>query len=114
MARLPSAMAVRVLQWPAESGLRSELRVRAVPLLWRVAPGARPPQIDDELEDWVREPADSAELALRCRRLGRLAASTPPGPRLALRRRAQAAVPVAPQPALGPVLDRVGPEARRD
>lgn len=59
-------MDVAVLRWPSEGARREELRDARVPRVLLVEGDAAPP--DPEcFEDWVRLPADEAELAARVR-----------------------------------------------
>jgi hypothetical protein len=62
-----------MLAWPADAHRLDALRAAAVPRLLLVAPGQAPPSLGDDLEDWVRQPADHEEIELRCRRLARFA-----------------------------------------
>ena len=50
------------------------LREQRVPRLLLVAPDAAPPAVDDEIEDWVRLPADARDVEVRARRLAHIAA----------------------------------------
>jgi hypothetical protein len=62
---------VEMLSWPADAGRLEALRDAAIPRLVLVAAGTSAPVLDDELEDWVRLPADDQEISLRSQRLAR-------------------------------------------
>lgn len=64
---------VVLLSWPREAARAEQLADAARPRLLLVEPGAAPPPANGELQDWVRLPADEHEVALRVRRLARLA-----------------------------------------
>ena len=71
---------VALVHWPAEQDRREELRRAGQPRLLLVERGA-PPIPTDELEDWIRLPADDLDLRVRVealrRRTGADAASVP-------------------------------------
>ncbi|MBT2418878.1 helix-turn-helix domain-containing protein [Streptomyces sp. ISL-22] len=56
---------VHLLRWPEQAAEVERYRLRRMPRLLVVAPGARPPATLDPLEDWVREPVDDGELQAR-------------------------------------------------
>lgn len=56
---------VRILRWPAQEELRRRLADAGVPRLLVLNGGRRAPMTVDPLEDWLREPVDPGELALR-------------------------------------------------
>lgn len=56
---------VPVVPWPAHEDTRQLLASMRLPRLLLVAPGELPPVPLDELEDWMREPADPVDLAAR-------------------------------------------------
>lgn len=58
-------MEVVRLRWPAEEARRAELRAAAVPRILLVDSGTPPPVASDELEDWIRIPADELDLRAR-------------------------------------------------
>ena len=58
-----------VVRWPDESERLAGLRTAQTPRLLLVAADGSPPVTVDPLEDWVRVPADHAELAARLERL---------------------------------------------
>src|SRR4051794_41612723 len=64
-------MDVVLVRWPAEESRRVELRDRGVPRLLLVENGTPPPRTADELEDWVRVPADEVDLHARVDNLNR-------------------------------------------
>jgi hypothetical protein len=66
---------VAVVRWPLEAERREELVRARRPRLLLVCPGSPPPLVDDDIEDWVRLPAEPLEVALRARRLHALTAS---------------------------------------
>jgi len=61
---------VALVQWPAEQDRREELRRARQPRLLLVEEGA-PPIPADELEDWIRLPADDLDLRVRVETLRR-------------------------------------------
>ena len=56
---------VVLVRWPEERHHRERLRTEQVPRLLLVADGAHPPDILDCIEDWIRVPADEADLQRR-------------------------------------------------
>jgi Transcriptional regulatory protein, C terminal len=70
--RPPSVPAVEValVHWPAEEDRREELRRAGQPRLLLVERGA-PPIPSDELEDWIRLPAEDIDLRVRVEALRR-------------------------------------------
>jgi len=68
-------MDVVLVRWPAEEPRRAELREHGVPRLLLVENGAPPPRTSDDLEDWVRVPADEVDLHARVDNLNRRAVS---------------------------------------
>jgi hypothetical protein len=61
---------VALVHWPAEQDRREELRRAGQPRLLLVERGA-PPIPSDELEDWIRLPADDLDLRVRVEALRR-------------------------------------------
>src|SRR5262245_34620223 len=59
-----------LVHWPAEQDRREELRQAGQPRLLLVERGA-PPIPTDELEDWIRLPADDLDLRVRVEALRR-------------------------------------------
>ncbi len=53
------------VRWPADSARRAELARLGRPRLLHVETGVEPPAVLDELEDWVRTPADAIEVVVR-------------------------------------------------
>ena len=66
-------MDVVLVRWPAEEHRRAQLREDGVPRLLLVDQEAPPPRSGDELEDWVRVPADEVDLHARVENLNRRA-----------------------------------------
>jgi two-component system, OmpR family, response regulator len=60
---------VAVVAWPASDGGLDELRRLGLPRLVLVAAGDDPPVGADDLEDWVRLPADDRDVRARLRHL---------------------------------------------
>jgi len=56
---------VSVLRWPEDEELRQQLAWFALPRILLVEGRIRPPELLDELEDWMRTPADPADLRAR-------------------------------------------------
>lgn len=69
------------LRWPHDADERTRLTAAEVPRLLLVEPDAAPPDPVDCLEDWVRVPADEADVGARVatlhRRLARHASPVP-------------------------------------
>jgi DNA-binding response OmpR family regulator len=66
-------MDVVLVRWPAEESRRTQLREDGVPRLLLVDQDVPPPSSADELEDWVRVPADEVDLHARVENLDRRA-----------------------------------------
>ena len=77
---LPSELpAVSIVEWPAEDERRSHLARLGQPRLLLVPFGVQPPRPLDELEDWIRSPADPIDLMARSEHLHtRATALNPP------------------------------------
>ena len=58
------------MRWPEERHRRERLRSEQIPRLLLVADGAAPPEAIDCLEDWIRLPADEADLQRRVADVG--------------------------------------------
>lgn len=58
-------MDVVLVRWPSDELTRARLREEGVPRLLLVEGGAPPPSVADELEDWIRVPADEVDLHAR-------------------------------------------------
>ena len=83
VAPAPLSLDASLLRWPADADLRAQLAALRQPRLLLVGPDEVPPALIDELEDWIRWPADDAELAARELELRRRAmASARPSPEL--------------------------------
>jgi hypothetical protein len=66
-------IAVALVPWPSEAEVATELAEAGRPRLLLVVREADPPDVSDELEDWIRVPADERDVEVRARRLARLA-----------------------------------------
>jgi DNA-binding winged helix-turn-helix (wHTH) protein len=55
-------MDVALVRWPAEAERRTRLQAASTPRLLLVDQGASPPVAEDCLEDWIRVPADDADV----------------------------------------------------
>ncbi len=76
-------MDVVLLRWPLEYGRRDELRRAGCPRLLLVEDGAPPPVTTEDLEDWIRFPADEVDLRARVEGLQRrVVGLAPPVPEL--------------------------------
>jgi DNA-binding response OmpR family regulator len=64
-------MDVVLVRWPADESSRTRLQAAGVPRLLLVENGSQPPAIADELEDWIRVPADEVDLHARVEALDR-------------------------------------------
>jgi len=73
-------MDVVLVRWPAERHRRERLRVAGGPRLLLLEAGAAPPAGGDALEDWIRIPADEADLQHRLAGLEARARATAPHP----------------------------------
>lgn len=58
-------MDVVLVRWPTETERRGRLSEQRIPRLLLVEDGNPPPYPDDCLEDWIRVPADDADVRLR-------------------------------------------------
>jgi len=67
---------VSLLRWPDEDRLRHQLAWFGLPRVLLVQPGDRPPDLLDELEDWMRTPADPIDLRARTDAVRRRARSS--------------------------------------
>ena len=111
---------VTLLRWPAEADLRAEAAASGRPRLLVLAPEAAPPLVWDDLEDWVRDPADPLEVQSRLQTLEqRSTRQSTPGPELdadGIVRWAGSWVSVPPIEArlLAPLLEERGRVVRRD
>jgi hypothetical protein len=73
-----TALGVSVLMWPADAHVRDHLAAFRQPRLLLVDPGASAPALLDELEDWMRTPADPVDLRARSMELQRRALAEVP------------------------------------
>jgi len=64
-------MDVVLVRWPSDDAIRARLRAERVPRLLLVEGGSAPPAIVDDLEDWIRLPADEVDLHARVEALER-------------------------------------------
>ena len=64
-------MDVVLVRWPAEEERRARLAEEGVPRLLLVEDAAPPPLAVDDLEDWIRVPADEVDLHARVENLNR-------------------------------------------
>jgi DNA-binding response OmpR family regulator len=71
-------MDVVLVRWPSDDATRERLREAGVPRVLLVEGGAPPPSISDELEDWIRVPADEVDLHARVDALERRARARQP------------------------------------
>jgi hypothetical protein len=79
---LLTTSSVTMLRWPEEEDRRRRLELERAPRLLVVRPQDEPPQQCDDLEDWVRDPPDAADLVARLSTLARRAESARRRPRL--------------------------------
>ncbi len=111
---------VPLLRWPAEADRRAHLATAGRPRLLVLDPDEPPPLVWDDLEDWVRSPADPIEVQSRIATLAdRAAAVTAPVPTVdadgIVRWRGEwAAVPPIEARLLAVLADRLGEVVRRD
>jgi hypothetical protein len=71
--RTVGAMDVVLVRWPLEAQRRERLRDERQPRLLLVEDGAPVPRCDDDLEDWIRVPADGEDVRARIEMLERRA-----------------------------------------
>jgi DNA-binding response OmpR family regulator len=64
-------MDVVLVRWPSDEGALERARQASVPRLLLVEGDHAPPAIADELEDWIRVPADEVDLHARVEALDR-------------------------------------------
>jgi hypothetical protein len=67
------------LRWPDDAARRAGLAATRAPRLWHVPAAVDPPIVVDELEDWIRAPADPVEVAARLVALRSRAGAEPQG-----------------------------------
>jgi len=73
---------VVVASWPEQARDRERLERTGTPHLWLVEPGVDPPISESCLEDWLRLPADDADMRARLVALTHRAAHHPTRPTL--------------------------------
>jgi hypothetical protein len=73
---------IRIVRWPEERELLEQLRAEHAPRLLLVRPPAPAPVVDECEEDWVRLPADDADVRARVLALAARSARHRPGPRV--------------------------------
>jgi Transcriptional regulatory protein, C terminal len=73
---------VVVLSWPSQASERERLERLGIPRLWLVERGIDPPEGDSCLEDWLRLPAEDADLRARLASVAGRAAHHPSRPTL--------------------------------
>jgi DNA-binding response OmpR family regulator len=78
----PSDAPIALLRWPADADRRAELTGARRPRLLLLDPDTAPPSSWDVLEDWVRLPADPAEIEARIATLMRREPVRPAAPLL--------------------------------
>jgi DNA-binding response OmpR family regulator len=78
----PSDAPIALLRWPAEAARRAELSDERRPRLLLLDADASPPVTWDVFEDWVRMPADPAEIEARIATLMRRLPAERPVPLL--------------------------------
>lgn len=66
-----TAVDVVLVRWPSDEQTLEVARQGAVPRLLLVEDGSPPPEVQDELEDWIRVPADEVDLHARVEALDR-------------------------------------------
>jgi hypothetical protein len=79
---LLTTSSVTMLRWPEEEERRLRLELERAPRLLVVRCDDDPPLLCDELEDWVRDPPDAADLVARLGTLARRAETARRRPRL--------------------------------
>jgi DNA-binding response OmpR family regulator len=66
-------MDVVLVRWPSDGPELARLRAQGVPRVLLVEGGGPPPALVDELEDWIRLPADEVDLEARIAAIDRRA-----------------------------------------
>lgn len=108
------------MRWPSEEPTRARLHAAGVPRVLLVEGMAPPPALADELEDWIRVPADEVDLHARVDAIERRArARGSASPTLdgdGVLRYAGAWVPLPPVEArlTGALIERTGAVVSRD
>lgn len=75
----PGTVDVPLIRWPSEADRRAELADAGRPRLLVLDPDVAPPLVWDDLEDWVRTPADPIEVQTRMATLADRAAAVSRG-----------------------------------
>jgi DNA-binding response OmpR family regulator len=78
----PSPDEIPVLRWPEEDERRQQLAARNAPRMLLVSSSTAAPMVTDEMEDWLRLPADPTELRTRAAALAHRASGIHAPPRL--------------------------------
>jgi DNA-binding response OmpR family regulator len=73
---------IRLVRWPEERELLEQLRAEHAPRLLLVRPPSPAPVVDECEEDWVRLPADDADVRARVLALAARSARHRPGPQV--------------------------------
>jgi DNA-binding response OmpR family regulator len=68
---------IPLLAWPTEEPVRRILAASRIPRMLMLAAECPPPVITDSLEDWIRDPIDSADLEARATALAHRAGIAP-------------------------------------
>ncbi len=71
---------VAILRWPEEAGSLERWRAVGIPRLLLVAPDASAPDVSDCNDDWIRMPADDADVRIRASAVAKRAARHSPRP----------------------------------
>jgi len=113
-------MDVVLVRWPLERQRRETLALAGKPRLLLVETGAEAPVSEDSIEDWIRVPADEADVQVRLegirRRAGSLATLHPELDPDGVLRHAGGWVSLPPVEArlMAELIDRFGSVVRRD
>ena len=62
---MPTTVEVALLHWPRDQEQRAHLAETMLPRLLLVPVGEEPPRPGDDMEDWIRLPADERDVAAR-------------------------------------------------
>lgn len=114
----PNLPEVHVLRWPADEGLRTDLRAAGHSCLLLVDPHDLPPDELAPFEDWVRTTADPIEVHWRTRQLQRLQQRARRSPRVSdctlVYNDRRTPIPPVDEPLLALLCDRLGQVVTRD
>jgi two-component system OmpR family response regulator len=108
---------VVLVRWPGEDGRRQRLENDRIPRLLLVDPDAEPPLVHDDLEDWIRMPADQRDVRARVDALMRRGAMALPavdGDGVVRFNGVWVAVPPLEARILGPMVERFETVVTRD